>query len=314
MNHLYGAFFDRRIAHRRSILSVLAFTLGLFLAASVPQAEAQISNFPYSQSFESGSTYGPWGTWTQGPASSNPRWQRRSGSTGSSNTGPSGAHDGSWYIYLETSGGSTGSTDYVTGSFNFSSVTSPYISFFYHMYGSSMGTLAVEASLDNGTNWIEFWSKSGQQHNSSGANWTKDSVSLCALSGFNNVMLRFKGVRGSSYRSDMAIDLVKVYDGPLNPATYVSSTTTQDNTTATGTGLADQEIIGVEIDVTGDCPATPVTSFTFNTTGSTNASADITAAKLWFTGPSDQFATAVQFGSTIANPSGNFTFSGDTIG
>ena len=83
--------------------------------------------------------------------------------------------------------------------------------------------------------------------------------------------------------------------------------TTQSNVTATSRGLVNQEIIAVVINTS----TTPTaTSFTFNTTGSTNAATDIANAKLWYTGTSGTFATTAQVGSAVATPSGTFTITG----
>jgi len=292
-----------------AVIAMLIFTAFL---TSTP-VMAQVSSFPYSEGFDSGAgNHGPWGAWTQGPRSSNPQWEEDNNSTGSSNTGPSGPQSGSDYVYLECSGGSLGDTDYITASFDFTSLTVPEMSFYYHMYGSDMGTLALEVSPDNGSSWLQVWSKSGQQHSSETAAWTQATVSLCPFAGLSTVMIRFAGTRGDGFGSDMAVDNVSISNGTANPATYSSSTATQGNTLDVSAGQNNEEILGVEITSTGVCPQTAVTSFTFNTNGTTNTG-DIDNARLWYTGPSNSFATAIQFGSAVANPSGSFTFT-DNLG
>ena len=289
-----------------AMLFVTAFLTGT-------PASAQVSTFPYSEGFDSGAgNHGPWGAWTQGPRTSNPQWEEDNNTTGSSNTGPSGPQSGTDYVYLECSGGSQGDTDYITASFDFSSLTVPEMSFYYHMYGSDMGTLALEVSPDNGSTWLQLWSKTGQQHSSETAPWTQATVSLCPFAGLSTVQIRFAGTRGNGFAGDMAVDNVSISNGTSNPATYSSSTATQNNTLDVSAGQNNEEIIGVEIVATGECPQTSVTSFTFNTSGTTNTS-DIDNARLWYTGPSSSFATAIQFGSAVANPSGTFTFT-DNLG
>ncbi len=90
---------------------------------------------------------------------------------------------------------------------------------------------------------------------------------------------------------------------------YTSSTSTQ-NTLDVSNGSTDEQIIGLEIVTTGSTNALDATSFTFNTTGSTNASNDISNAKLYYTGTTGTFATTTQIGSTSANPNGTFTING----
>jgi hypothetical protein len=91
--------------------------------------------------------------------------------------------------------------------------------------------------------------------------------------------------------------------------TYVSSTTTQNNTTPTGNGQLNQEIIGMQVVTSGCTSPLSTTSFTFNTAGSTSAS-DITNAKVYYTASSSAFAAVNQFGSAVANPNGSFTVTG----
>ncbi len=72
-------------------------------------------------------------------------------------------------------------------------------------------------------------------------------------------------------------------------------------------GAANQAIVQVQVNVAS---AATLSSLTFNTTGTTNITNDVTAARVWFTGASSTFATTTQFGSTITNPNGTHTVSG----
>ncbi|HOJ05892.1 MAG TPA: BNR-repeat neuraminidase N-terminal domain-containing protein, partial [Bacteroidota bacterium] len=94
----------------------------------------------------------------------------------------------------------------------------------------------------------------------------------------------------------------------LTNMAYSSATSTQGNTNPASSGIANQEVIGIEIVVTGSLSALNATSFALNTTGTTNT-ADITAAKIYYTGNSPVFATTTLVGTT-ANPSGSFTITG----
>jgi hypothetical protein len=90
---------------------------------------------------------------------------------------------------------------------------------------------------------------------------------------------------------------------------YVSSTCTQSNTAIIRQASVDQEIIGIQIVTAGNIDPAAITSFTFSTNGTSNPS-DITVAKVFYTGTSNTFSTATQFGSTYVNPSGPFTIAG----
>jgi hypothetical protein len=94
------------------------------------------------------------------------------------------------------------------------------------------------------------------------------------------------------------------------PMTYVSSTVTQVNTTNAAPNQQNQEIIGIEVNTNGDLSPLSATSFTFNTSGSTNPATDIAAAKVFYTGTSNTFAATSQFGTSVALPNGSFTITG----
>ncbi len=165
-----------------------------------------ISSFPYGESFESGI-----GSWTQASGDDGD-WVRDASGTPSSTTGPSSAVDGSFYLFLEAS--TNGSTGQIGGNatailestcLDFSASGSASISFGYHMYGTNMGTLQLQASTDNGSSWSTIWSESGNQGNS----WLSANVSLNAYTG-SDVKLRFRGTTGNGWRSDLSIDNVSI--------------------------------------------------------------------------------------------------------
>ncbi len=157
--------------------------------------------FDYTESFES--SFGKW----QNISSDDQDWSRNSGSTGSSNTGPSGANDGSFYIYCETSSpASTG--DVYTVQLEASLCSSPSISYDYHMFfaGESDGTLELEISDDGGSTWTSEWSMTGDQ----GTSWQTNSVDLSTYSN-SEVIIRFNftiGSDGSSHQYDCALDCI----------------------------------------------------------------------------------------------------------
>ncbi|MFM7016423.1 MAG: BNR-repeat neuraminidase N-terminal domain-containing protein [Bacteroidota bacterium] len=92
-----------------------------------------------------------------------------------------------------------------------------------------------------------------------------------------------------------------------SPMTYVSSTVTQNNISPVNAGTFKNEVIGIQVVTTGTLTPLIASSLTFATTGTTNALADISSAKLWYTSNSAVFSTATQVGTAIANPNGTFT-------
>ena len=94
----------------------------------------------YTESFET--RFGSWFN-QQGNTTD---WARRTGSTPSGSTGPSGAQSGSYYIYVETSSGSSytsGNTDEIAFTMQTGVQFSGTISFYYNQYGLDQGTLSL---------------------------------------------------------------------------------------------------------------------------------------------------------------------------
>lgn len=147
--------------------------------------------------------------WTQGTGDDF-EWTNNSGGTPSTGTGPSTGANGSFYMFTESSSNYGNTANFESPSFDLSGITSPTFTFYYHMYGSSMGTLYVDISTDGGTTYpTNLWLQSGQVQGSNAAAWTQVSLDLSAYIG-QIVKLRFRGLTGGSYTSDMAIDNVSL--------------------------------------------------------------------------------------------------------
>ncbi|MFC2110944.1 lamin tail domain-containing protein [Bacteroidota bacterium] len=216
---------------------------------------------PYFEDFESYSTgVMTSGSWTSSTTSV-PNWQIDVSNTSSSNTGPSGDHTlgttAGKYAFTETSGGSLGSTTYLTSPCaNFGNVNAVVMKFWYHMYGAAMGTLSVEQKV-SGT-WVATgWSKTAQQHSSMGAAWSEAVISINPAA----EAIRFKGVRGSSFTSDMAVDDITVYIPMPNdlkmlewaaPLSGTAPSTTMPITVKVfNAGLATQDTIPIKYSING---------------------------------------------------------------
>ncbi len=171
----------------------------------------------YTEGFESGL-----GNWVQATGDDG-NWSRDSGGTPSSSTGPStGANGSTWYLFQETSGGSTGDQVILESSrFDLTGRQYTTLSFYYHMYGASMGTLSVEVSTDS-TIWSQIWSLSSNQ----GDQWFEANVDLSTYDGVDSLYLRFISARGTSFQGDAAID-----DISLREQSYSYSWSTLDTTT-----------------------------------------------------------------------------------
>ncbi|MCH2189160.1 hypothetical protein MK079_05030, partial [Candidatus Gracilibacteria bacterium] len=149
----------------------------------------------YTESFESG--IGNWEN-TSGVVS----FTRRSGSTPSNSTGPSGASSGSWYIYTEASGANI-NADFGIETDHFARIQN--ISFDYHMYGSDMGTLRFQ-TLYQGV-WTDRWSLTGQQQTNQNDPYISQSIDLGM---FPVERVRFFATAGGGFRSDFSIDNIVI--------------------------------------------------------------------------------------------------------
>lgn len=183
-----------------------------FTTTSAPSCSGTVTSYPYTNTFESNLG------WTN-DTGDDFDWTRRSGGTPSSGTGPTAAAQGTWYAYMEVS-----SPNYPTRTatlnspcFNLTSVSSPEISFQYHMLGSAAGTVVLEAST-NGILWGTMWSATGDQ----GSAWNSETVDLSNFTNATALRLRFRGTSGTSWQGDICVDDIRVGSGgvvacpPLN--------------------------------------------------------------------------------------------------
>nr|VFK34121.1 MAG: MAM domain-containing protein, meprin/A5/mu [Candidatus Kentron sp. MB]VFK76754.1 MAG: MAM domain-containing protein, meprin/A5/mu [Candidatus Kentron sp. MB] len=176
-------------------IATLSFLLTLGAITPVRAAEHVIN-------FEAGLS-----GWSAIKGTSYFNWARHAGGTHSGHTGPAGAEEGNYYLYLEASRNTPGRIAYFQSP-DFPE-TVKRISFHYHMYGAHMGTLALEGF--DGSRWNSLWTVAGQQHGSHYAPWTRKEIDISART---IRKVRFKGVTGSGpgklYRGDMAIDYLTI--------------------------------------------------------------------------------------------------------
>jgi len=180
-----------------------------------------VASYPYHEGFEN-----TIGAWTQSQ-DDDFDWTTRSGSTPSSNTGPSGAAEGSYYVYMESSSPnySNKRAILISPCFDLSGTDYAQVSFKYHMYGAStMGSLKLEISTDNGSTWTTLWSKSGNQGNQ----WYTAELNLDNYTG-GTIQLRFNGITGTTWQGDMAVDAFYLTTDAPAACTDVTLTITFDN-------------------------------------------------------------------------------------
>jgi PKD repeat protein len=136
-------------------------------------------------------------------------WRVNFGSTPSTGTGPSYDHTTGTslgnYIYLEASNGCTSHTALMSSPcIDLGTAQLPVLKFYYHMYGFSMGNLAVDV-FSNGQWSQNVWNLNGDQ----GDQWHMAEVNLTAYAG-QVIKLRFRGTTGPDYGSDLALDDIEI--------------------------------------------------------------------------------------------------------
>ncbi|XP_033109454.1 MAM and LDL-receptor class A domain-containing protein 1-like [Anneissia japonica] len=137
-------------------------------------------------------------------------WERQSGRTGSSNTGPTTDHttgtSAGYYIYIETSSPRLPNDVAKVSTPRIRTPSSACLTFWYHMYGAHIETLNVLANTTDGLISQQVWSKSGNRGNV----WRPAEVTIDMNAADFKVV--FEGVCGQSFQGDIAIDDINITD------------------------------------------------------------------------------------------------------
>lgn len=133
--------------------------------------------------------------------------------TGSGGTGPSADHSlgDANYLYIEASGTFSNKQAIInTPCYDFTNLSSPKFDFYYHMRGANMGELHLDIFF--GGQWLLDVMPviRGDQ----GPNWNYRRVDLSQYAG-SIVKLRFRGITGINFQSDIAIDDIEIIE-PLS--------------------------------------------------------------------------------------------------
>ena len=147
--------------------------------------------------------------WTN-PSDDDTNWRVIQGPTPSEDTGPQrdfdSVDDQGRYLYLEASTPCQALTGHlVSPCLDLSQLQEPVFQFAYHLYGSNMGSLHVD--LFDGTQWHLDYGPPviGDQGN----RWHLYHLDLQEFK-HRVIKVRLRGITGSDYRSDMAVDLLRI--------------------------------------------------------------------------------------------------------
>jgi hypothetical protein len=180
-----------------------------------------VTTFPSNEPFTSFTTGTP-GTlannWTN-LSGDDLEWFVDNNGTPTANTGPivdrtlSNTTANAKYMYVEASGAASSPNKVAilrSPCYNISSLTAPYLVFWYHMRGSQMGSLRVDINAA-GVVTQNHLVISGEQ----GLYWKQGYLDLSPWSGQANLRIEFRAITGNGELSDIAID--DVFVGNLTP-------------------------------------------------------------------------------------------------
>ncbi len=165
--------------------------------------------------------------------------------TSSFNTGPSADHTSGTGKFLHSEGfdNQASSANLEIPLVDVTGITSPELRFWYHMFGTNIGSLKVEGWNKNTNTWQQLNIITGQQQTSNAAAWQERVVSLSALPS-DTIALRFVATRASGFgtRHDMAIDDVWIGETPTctrpSNLAFVSATVNSITVSWTSGGAA----------------------------------------------------------------------------
>jgi hypothetical protein len=192
--------------------------------------------------------------WTRIPDNTiNYSWRVRGVATTTLNTGPDLDLSGFGnFIYTEADPVFSSSSAFLTSPvLDVSTLTSPTVEFWYHMFGAGIDELVVEVNQTG--SWIPVDTIVGPQQTSSADAWIKRRVFLGTSS---TLQVRFVG-RANGNQGDIAIDEVAVYEtvfeapSCISPSTLIASVSSSSSVDLTWNAGGAGSLWQVEYGISG---------------------------------------------------------------
>lgn len=183
------------------------------------------------------------GCWFR-PSSDNPNFGTRTGATTSGASGPDADVSGAGnFLFTEASNGAVGPGEINSPQIVVSSsIVSPILNYYYHMFGA--GIVSLEIQIDNGNGFTNLKTITGQQNAGNNDPWIADTIDLSAYSG-DTVTIKFIGTN-NNFAGDIAIDEVKIEEAPTCFSASALGLNSSTNTSAeifwTGGGASNWNI------------------------------------------------------------------------
>jgi hypothetical protein len=179
--------------------------------ANMVMTSSLTTNFPDTTDFDTFTVGTPgifMDDWTNA-TDDNADWNVHTGSTPSTNTGPSGDRTSGLgnYLYLEASGLAVNDeARLLSKCYDINNLNKPEVNFYVHMLGADMGELHVDLYINGFLIQDIIPAIIGNQ----GSNWNLQSIDLSPYKG--KVQLVFRAIRGIGVRSDIALDDFSIKD------------------------------------------------------------------------------------------------------
>ena len=167
----------------------------------------------------------------------NDEWDVDNGGTGSSNTGPAVDHNPGTsvgkYLYTETSGCNNKTVNLNSTWMNWSTASTVQVAFWYHMQGTSQGTMHFD--IRKGVNGV--WQMDYITPFTDNVNlWQLKTIYVCDPTFIaDSIQIRIRNMSGASFASDAAIDDISITAlsptvclAPASPRTLNLTTTSID--------------------------------------------------------------------------------------
>ncbi len=185
--------------------------------------EEKLNTLPYVQTFDTWGIIEHLDSWQQA-TDDDVEWIVHRGPTqlqgfGSGNTGAKSDHTSGegQYIYLESAYASNANKvgSMITPTFDFSTITDPSLSFYYHMLSTNnkMGTFYIDVKVGDNA-WQEGIV---EITGNNGVEWKEYTLDLTSITNNNQrVSFRLRGITADAWGSDICIDDFRI-DGESTP-------------------------------------------------------------------------------------------------
>lgn len=196
----------------------------------------KITSYPYEADFETEVQHSTTGsdigftfakTGWRNTSGDGADWRADAGGTPSVTTGPgdgtsTGQSDQTpgtstgFYLYFESSTPNYPNVNayLLTPIFDLTSNAFPILEFWYNMYGSDMGSLKLQASIDGGNTWsADLMVLSGDR----GIGWKQIIFDMVDYRGETNLVFRLEAESSTGWFSDVCIDNFRVLDMSSSP-------------------------------------------------------------------------------------------------